>query len=514
MAELRSNTTVDFVALFDSQIKHFKKQLQTHKKNLFKTYTPIPGIKRPLRQFPKPTLEGVPEKLSVEGVTKEWLARWGKENGQHLVLGTDNVMPYTPAEYLGMKAIKHDTLTDPSAFYYSPGVSENLVGYMLAGMTEAGLASVYSGPSVHMLDIADVMKMTSTFQIPIIVLAGGGGGLQMAGWGAGHHNLNLEAYRFPHSSVFQPSNAWSLKLILEHLDRNESEGRPSFVNIPYTQLSVLPEALSKDSFEKQEQIFKDGFYLASHHLPSETKGFQAGSVVIIATGQAVAESQVAASILKSLDIPHLVVDVFNLSSINNDRLAGCLTQLKQRYDKKPSAIVLFSDNNQDIFRPLREAIPPGFKNSVITLDCDTHLNDYLDPKRRFWMDASGVLRVALEAVLKKDVVKKRDCKTATQRQAYQAEKYISRSIEQRMKLDESLRKKYAEKPILDQEKFSSLSEAAQEWAYLISIVSPAEQAKTYELAKESLKIYRDYFLEKMAEQTVKMEPSILDLLLA
>lgn len=400
----------NFVKNVKAALIAFKKDLVASPlfSKLFPPFKPLDVPKRPTPQLPVLVSPLEVEAKRTKGATADEMTeiaiRWTKEferaNGELIVLGTDNLIPWgfdnrppklDPAEIkpgaMGMR-------------YYTPGVAEALVGYMLLGMASEGQPAVYSGPSVHMVDLVEPLKMASLCNIPMIILSGNSGGLSMSHWGGGHHNMRPSAYSFENCHVFEPSNPVVFDLILRNLHKNVAARRASFVNYPMSNCSYVPHALARAGVEELNNIFDRGFYVAD----SSNDNPDTNQVVIIATGQSMKQAQEACAGLRAEGINFTLIEVFNISHVDKNALTASIA------GKKPAAIFTMTESNGDDFATLvRKAVPEKYHKKIIAKGVDTHFNFYGTPdemRKYFRLDGGTLLEECGLVFFKKSFLKK------------------------------------------------------------------------------------------------------------
>jgi transketolase len=245
-------------------------------------------------------------KMHLEKILKSWLKEFISINpNQVFIINTDNPSPFEITV-----PIRSSKIASPFIF---AGINERFALNLAAGMFLEGLAPVYIGPAAHMPVNAEDWKMLGLGKQNVLVVARSSGSA-LSYWGPGHLVYeDIELFKNPWSQVLQPAHAQDLTLILENYYRTYPKERPTYLRMQ----EVSPFELSStlfDTEEKRKKIFQDGLYLADSY-----EG-RTDPVVFVVSGKTVKEAVDAGRELRQAGISYKVINIINLSSVNNESL--------------------------------------------------------------------------------------------------------------------------------------------------------------------------------------------------
>jgi len=243
--------------------------------------------------------------LYLEMVLKHWLQDFMAANSnQVFIINTDNPSPFeisTPVL----------SPTNCSPFIFA-GINERFALNLAGGLFLERLIPIYIGPAAHMPINSEDWKLLGLDKQNILLIARSAGSA-MSYWGPGHLVYeDIELFKNPWSQVLQPAHAQDLILILENYYRNYPNGKPTYLRLQEIYPFDLPHALF-DSEKKRIEIFTDGFYVVDSF---EGNG---ASVVFVVSGKTVKEAVNAGHELKKEKISYKIINVLNLSVINNEK---------------------------------------------------------------------------------------------------------------------------------------------------------------------------------------------------
>jgi len=220
------------------------------------------------------------------------------------VINTDNPKPFgrdTPI-YSSSRQSPH----------IGVGVNERFALNLAGGLANEGINPIYIGPAEHMTINAEDWKMYG-FDKRNILVVGLSAGSAQGKWGPAHLTYqDIDFFRTPNATVYQPANTNDLEILLEGHYEQESPG-PVYIRLPENQFIGLSPQLY-DSQAKRQTIFEDGFYeVASFNGQSKSP------VILVVSGKIVSESLQAAEELERNGITYKIINVINLSEINKEK---------------------------------------------------------------------------------------------------------------------------------------------------------------------------------------------------
>lgn len=290
----------------------------------------------------------------TKSILKNWLNQFKKSNPNLVfVIDSDNPYPFD-ADKISMYTPENRSQ------HLVVGVNEKMAANIARGIANAGGLPIYTSPANHMQVCADDFMRCAIDKDPVLFI-GYRPGSDASHWGLTHNNSrDCLLFGFPESYIFQPGTKSDLLLILNSLYQGDYAFLPAYLRLPSETFdeSVLSGFVKINS----ERAFKDGFYFYSSNIID----FQRSDVLFVASGSVLKICGEAINILLGKNLKCNLVNVINLSGIDNARLINDLV-------KNTEIVISVIDADETTLSNLLfKTITPSFREKVISRG----LNDF------------------------------------------------------------------------------------------------------------------------------------------
>lgn len=245
----------------------------------------------------------------LEKFTKRWIEQFIEKNPEKvMIINTDNPSPF-PKDIAVFSS-------DKKSPYVFAGINERFALNLAGGLSNEDIMPIYIGPAAHMPILAEDWKMYGIDRQPIMIISRSAGSA-LSHWGPGHLTYeDIDLFRAPGTVVFQPATTFDLNMILNNYYSNADEMKPAYIRLQETENVDIQVDLGSET-----EIYNNGFYVLEESVDNDET-----FVSFIVSGKTVAEAVKTGKQLKAYDIPYKIINVFNLSDVNKNKLSAVLSK--------------------------------------------------------------------------------------------------------------------------------------------------------------------------------------------
>lgn len=253
-----------------------------------------------------PALKSDYEEETTEKVFREWMARFLELNKDRaFVVDTDNPYPFplSVTTYTSENKSQH----------ISVGVNERMAVNIARGIANSGGFPIFGSPSTHIQITSEDFMRCAIDHDPVLLVSFRPGS-DLGHWGLTHNsNRDCLLFSYPDSFIFQAATNEDVLTIFNSIYSDPYKYLPAYFRLPTrvfqpNKLGFLPA--------NEDNAFVDGFYYfkRTQKAPTTVK------VVFLASGTLLCECANAAITLENDNISSTLVNILNLTSINNTSL--------------------------------------------------------------------------------------------------------------------------------------------------------------------------------------------------